>query len=293
MREALAASGLTPRRARGQHFLIDDGVLASVIRAAELDGNEFVLEIGPGLGTLTRSLAARCFRLHAWELDDTLIRYLQGWVLPETRNVVLHDSAFHKYALEQLIAEARAAGRPLKVVTNLPYQISAAFLHSIVEHSADVALTVVMLQREVAQRVCARGGEENFSSFSVYIQTFLETRWVCDVPPEAFLPPPKVASAVIRLSPLPPERQPQPRDRELYFRLVEGAFRKRRKQLVNAIQLAMPHLGAERIRAALAVAGMAPTLRAQEVELAGWVRLADALAAPPQDEDSGAMPPAH
>jgi 16S rRNA (adenine1518-N6/adenine1519-N6)-dimethyltransferase len=281
VREALSRSGLTPSRARGQHFLIDDGVLATVIRAAELDGSELVLEIGPGLGTLTRSLAARCFRLHAWELDAALIRYLQGWVLPETRNIVLHDSAFHVYALEKLIAEAREAGRPLKVVTNLPYQISAAFLHGIVEHYADVALTVVMLQREVAQRVTAHASEPNFSSFSLYIQTFLETRWICDVPAEAFLPEPKVESAVIRLSPLAPERQPQPHDRELYFRLVEGAFRKRRKQLANAIQLAMPHLPMERIRAALAAAGLLSNVRAQDVEMAAWVRLADALAEQP------------
>jgi 16S rRNA (adenine1518-N6/adenine1519-N6)-dimethyltransferase len=283
VREALSRSGLTPSRARGQHFLIDDGVLATVIRAAELDGSEIVLEIGPGLGTLTRSLAARCFRLHAYELDATLIRYLQGWVLPETRNVVLHDSAFHVYALEKLIAEAREAGRPLKVVTNLPYQISAAFLHGIVEHYADVALTVVMLQREVAQRVTAHASEPNFSSFSLYIQTFLETRWVCDVPADAFLPEPRVESAVIRLSPLPPERQPQPRDRELYFKLVEGAFRKRRKQLANAIQAAMPHLPMERIREALATAGLALNVRAQDVEMAAWVRLADALATGPAD----------
>lgn len=275
--EALQRSGLKPSRSRGQHFLTDDSVLSAILRAAELDGSEDVLEIGPGLGTLTRSLAARCRRVIAYELDDTLVRYLRGWVLPETRNVVLYDSAFHKYALEKLIAEAQAAARPLKIVTNLPYQISSAFLHSIAEQAPGIALSVVMLQREVAQRVCARAGSDGFGSFSIYLQTVFEPRWICDVPPQAFEPAPRVASAVIRLDPLLPERQPQPRDRALYARIVEGAFRKRRKQLVNTLALTLPHLNHERIRAALELAGIEPTLRPQDVELAGWVRLADAL----------------
>jgi 16S rRNA (adenine1518-N6/adenine1519-N6)-dimethyltransferase len=278
VRAGLEQSGITPSRQRGQNFLIDDGVLAVILQAAELQPADMVLEIGPGLGTLTRSLAARCHSVHAWELDKRLLRYLHGWVLPETRNVVLHDGAFHKFALEKLAAEAAAAGRPLKIVTNLPYQISAAFLHSVVEHCTAIARTVVMLQREVAQRVCAHAGDTQFGSFSLYLQTFLDPRWVCEVPAACFLPPPRVDSAVLRLDPLAPGRQPQPRDRALYFRIIEESFRERRKQLGNALTRALPHLSAEQLHCVLEQAGVDPRLRPQNVDMAAWVRLSDCAA---------------
>lgn len=277
---------LHPSRARGQHFLVDDGVLARVITAAALTGDEAVIEIGPGLGTLTRSLAARCWRVFAFELDGALVRYLHRHVLPETYNVVLEDVAFNKYALERVIAAAVEAGRPLKVVTNLPYQISSAFLHSVVDYAPALTLVVVMLQRELARRVVAQGGEEGFGSFSIYLQTFLSVRWVCGVPRSAFLPPPRVDSAVLALRPLKPEEQPQPVNRERFFKLVEGVFRHRRKQVSNALQLAFPHLGAEERRAALEAAALDPTARPADLSLRDYVRLADALQAGKPDANT-------
>ena len=277
VREALQRAGIRPSRARGQHFLIDDTVLARVVGAAQLSGDEFVVEIGPGLGTLTRALSERCFRLVAYELDDDIVRYLQGWVLPETRNVVLKDVAFNQYVFEPVIAEARAAGRPLKIVTNLPYQISSAFLHTVVDYAESLELVVVILQREVAQRVVAEVGDPGYNSFSLYLQTFLDARWVCDVPPSAFHPMPRVASAVIALTPLDPTDRPHPRNSDMYFKLVEGVFRHQRKQLVNALLLAMPHLGADGVRSALDAAGIRHKARPQELSMADYVRLADAI----------------
>jgi 16S rRNA (adenine1518-N6/adenine1519-N6)-dimethyltransferase len=271
VREALAKSRLRPSRARGQHFLIDDNVLASILRAAQLSDADAVLEIGPGIGSLTRSLASRCWRLYAFELDDLLVKYLTGYVLPETRNVVLEDIAFNKYALERVIAAVReeetlkGIAHPLKVVTNLPYQISSAFLHTVVDYRADIALTVVMLQREVAQRACAKAGDAGYSSFSLYLQTYLRPQWVCDVPAESFYPPPKVASAVISLTPLTPEQQPQPANRDLYFKLIRGVFRRRRKTIANALRESFGHLSVEQTNAALAAAGIGANARPQEL----------------------------
>ena len=277
VRQALRRAGIRPSRARGQHFLIDDAVLGRTVQAARLSGEEYVVEIGPGLGTLTQALAGRCHRLVAFELDDQLVRYLQSWVLPHTRNVVLKDISFNKYVFEPVIAEAREAGRPLKIVTNLPYQISSAFLHTVVDYAGDLELVVVMLQREVAQRVVAQVGDAGYNSFSLYLQTDLSTRWVCDVPPEAFHPAPKVAGAVVSLTPLASDQQPQPRDRELYLGLVEGVFRHQRKQLRNALLLAMPHLGDSGARQALEAAGISVSARPQELSMVDYVRLADAL----------------
>lgn len=277
VREGLQQARLHPSRARGQHFLIDDNVLAQIVQAAQLRGDEAVVEIGPGLGTLTRSLAARAWRVYAFELDDALVRYLHGWVLPEAPNVVLEDIAFNKYALERVIAKVREAGRRLKIVTNLPYQISSAFLHTVVDYAAELELVVVMLQREVARRVAASANSPGFGSFSIYLQTFLAARPVCDVPADAFYPPPRVDSAVLALTPLKPEQQPQPKNRERYFKLVEGVFRHKRKQMLNALALCFSHLSPDACRAALQATGIDPAVRPAELSLQDYVRLADTL----------------
>ena len=278
VQDALRRANIRPSRARGQHFLTDDGVLSAVVRAARLTGEEYVVEIGPGLGTLTMALAARCHRVVAFELDEAIVRYLQGWVLPETRNVVVEDVAFNQYVFEPVLAEAEAAGRPLKVVTNLPYQISSAFLHTVVDYAERIDSVVVMLQREVAQRIVAGVGDPGYNSFSLYLQTFLATRWVCDVPASCFYPAPKVDSAVVALKPLDAKERPQPRDGGLYLKLVEGVFRHQRKQLLNALKLAMPHLGPEAVATALDNAGIRHQARPQELAMVDYVRLADALA---------------
>ncbi len=279
VREALRKAHIRPSRARGQHFLIDDNVLAQIITAAALTGEECVVEIGPGLGTLTRSLAARCWRVYAFELDENIVKYLRQWVLPETRNVILDDVAFNKYVLERVIAEAQAAGRPLCIVTNLPYQISSAFLHTVVDYRQDIARTVVMLQREVAQRIAARPGSAGYSSFSLYLQTFLAVRPVCSAAPSAFLPPPQVGSAVVRLDPLTPEQQPQPVESARYFTLVEGVFRHRRKQMSNALRLVFSHLKQDEANAALEQAGLSPEARPEDLGMDDYVRLADVISA--------------
>lgn len=277
VREALRQSRVTPSRSRGQHFLIDDAVLAQVISAAQLSGGEAVLEVGTGFGTLTRSLALRVWRVYTYELDSALVRYLRRYVIPETYNVVLEDYAFTEYELRRVIALAQEAGRSLKIVANLPYQISSAFLHAVANHAAELTLVVVMLQREVARRVMAQAGGKDYSSFSIYMQTFFSVRRVCDVPASAFFPAPKVDSAVIALTPLTPEQQPQMADRQLYFRLVEQVFRRRRKQLANALALAFPHLGAQGSHDALSAAGISPTTRPGSLSIADFVRLADII----------------
>jgi 16S rRNA (adenine1518-N6/adenine1519-N6)-dimethyltransferase len=277
VREALRRARIRPSKARGQHFLIDDNVLAKTITAADLSGEECVLEIGPGLGTLTHSLAGRCWRVYAFELDERLAGYLEKWVLPGMRNVVLRDVAFNKYMLEQVIAESKEAGRELKIVTNLPYQISSAFLHTVIDYRADIARTVVMLQREVAQRIVSQPGQAGYSSFSLYLQTFLASRLVCHVPREAFLPPPQVASAVVRLDTLSAEEQPQPREPQRYFTLVEGVFRNRRKQMGNALRMVFSHLNQDEANAVLEKAGIDTLLRPQDLSMDDYVRLADAV----------------
>lgn len=279
VRGALQRAGIRPSRAKGQHFLVDEQVLGNVILAAGLTGEEYVVEIGPGLGQLTRALDERCHRLEAFELDEKITRYLEQWVLPGLRNTVVHETAFNKYELERVVAAANEAGRPLKIVTNLPYQISSAFLHTVVDFRASLQRTVVMLQREVAERVVARPGDPGYGSFSIYLQTFLEARWVCHVPAGVFYPPPRVESAVLSIAALAPEKRPQPVDEATYLWLVEGIFRHQRKQLSNALLLAAPHLEEAGVAAAVTGAGLDVLVRPEELSMADYVRLSDAVTA--------------
>ena len=252
-------------------------MLATVVGAAQLKGHEYVVEVGAGLGTLTEALARRCYRLHTFELDERLVRYLEGWVLPDARNVVLHDIAFNKYKLEEIISEAQHAGRPLIIVTNLPYQVSAMFLHAVVKYTPPLALTVVMLQREVAQRITATVGQASYSSFSIYVQSLLQTRWICDVPAHAFYPEPKVKSAVVTLAPKPVEEHLVPRDYQLFFTLVERVFKHRRKMIKRALVLAFPALSLEQSVSLLAAANIIPEQRPQQLSPADYLRLAQVL----------------
>ncbi len=277
VKQALDRARIRPSRAKGQHFLVDDRVLARIITAAELTERDYIVEIGPGLGTLTVSLARRVARVFAYELDDGLVRYLRNWVLPENPNIELDDIAFNKYALEKVIERAKADGHPLKIVTNLPYQISSAFLHTLVEYAEDIELSVVMLQREVAQRVTARPGDPGYNSFSIYLQTWLSPRMVCDVPESSFMPPPKVKSAVIKVRALADSEKPQPLNRDIYFHLVENVFRQRRKIISNSLNYAFGHLKSEQVEQALQAAGIDPLKRAQDIGMDDYVRLSDVL----------------
>jgi len=278
VRQALSQAGIRPNPKRGQNFLVDDGVLAHIISAAQLEGNEYVIEVGPGVGALTRSLARRCRKLAAFEIDEVLIRYLRNWVLPEEPNIVLYDQAFNKYKLENILEEAKGLDTPVKFVTNLPYQISAAFLHSVIEYSADIESTVVMLQREVATRITAKPGDTDYSSFSIYLQAMLAVQWVCDVPASSFVPRPKVESAVVKLTNLDETRKPKPIDPELFAKLVERMFLHRRKHFANSLSLAYPHLREEEIAKYLEASAIDPAARPQELPVSSFVRLADEIA---------------
>jgi 16S rRNA (adenine1518-N6/adenine1519-N6)-dimethyltransferase len=199
------------------------------------------------------------------------------WVVPEHNNIVVHDQAFNKYVFEPVIAEAKAEDRPLKIITNLPYQISSQFLQTVAEYAGDIELVVVMLQREVAQRVIAKPGLANFGSFSVYMQTFVDVRWVIDVPPASFMPPPRVNSAVLALTPLATELRHLPSNPQRYFKLVRGVFKHRRKTIANALQLTFSHLNADTAAAALQSADVDPQLRPQNLGQDDYVRLAESI----------------
>lgn len=252
--------GLRPRKRFSQSFLIDTHLPEQIVRAADLAESDEVLEIGPGLGILTRALAQHASRVVAVELDRDLAGALPRLVPPNVA-VVVGDAL-------QLDPGQHFAG-PYKLVANLPYQITSPVLFRYLEVRPRPSLLVLMVQREVAERIAARPGQ--LSYMAVAVQSVATVRTVRVVPPGAFYPRPKVESAVVRLdprsSPLVPDE-----DRPGFLKLVQAGFTQPRKQLANSLAqgLAVPKADA---LALLARAAIAPNRRPQELELDEWVGL--------------------
>jgi 16S rRNA (adenine1518-N6/adenine1519-N6)-dimethyltransferase len=271
-RRVLSRHGLRAKKSWGQSFLHDRSVHARIVAAAAAGPDDVVIEIGAGLGTLTAALAAADpppRRVLAVELDPDMLRVLAaelGGVAAVT--VVAADAARF-----DLAAASREAGRPLIVVGNLPYQISSALLLAIVEAGPSVARAVVMIQRELAERVVAAPGGRTYGRLSVAVQQRAAARVLFHVRPGAFHPAPKVTSSVIRLEPRAAPLAAV-RDPALFDEVVKQAFGTRRKMLRRALE---PAFGAEPAALALAAAGIDGTLRAEQLSVADFARLADAL----------------
>lgn len=249
-----------PRKRFGQHFLADDSIIDAIVGAIDPQPGEAMVEIGPGLGAMTMPLLERIERLTVVELDRDLaarLRRVQGLEVVEA-DVLKVDFA----------ALAAAAGRPLRVVGNLPYNISTPILFHLLEAVEHVVDQHFMLQKEVVDRMAAGPGSKDYGRLSVMLQWRYEIESVLDVPPEAFDPPPRVDSAIVRMLPLP---APEGVDAALLGELVTVAFSQRRKLLRHTLGRWMEQRGAE--------VGFDLQRRAEEVPVADYLALARAVAA--------------
>ncbi len=214
----------------GQNFLVDDRVLDKIIRAGEIDADDAVLEIGPGIGTLTEALAMSGARVTAVEIDRTLIPILEN-ELRGFKNVRIINEDILRTDVRGLSEEY---GRPLKVIANLPYYITTPIIMNLLEKELPVELIVVMIQKEVAMRMQAKPGSKDYGSLSIVTQYFADAYVAANVPRNCFMPRPNVDSALIRLK--PHDVKPvEVSDRKMFFKFVKAAFSKRRKTLVNCI----------------------------------------------------------
>jgi 16S rRNA (adenine1518-N6/adenine1519-N6)-dimethyltransferase len=267
---------LTPHKELGQNFLIDQRVLRQILAAAEISARDEVLEIGPGLGTLTQALAEHAQRVVAVELDRQLAALHDRLeAFPNVRVVVGDILAL---PVSELLATDKA-GRPTeyayKVVANIPYNITSAVLRHLLEARTRPKLIVLMVQKEVAQRITAKPGD--MSLLSVSVQFYGRPRLIHRVPARAFYPAPKVDSAIIRIDPHP-QLPLEPEEVEPFFTVVRAGFAQRRKQLRNSLLHGLG-LSAECIAGALAQAAVDGERRAQTLDIAEWVALYRALRA--------------
>jgi 16S rRNA (adenine1518-N6/adenine1519-N6)-dimethyltransferase len=271
-RQVLRRYGLRPRKGLGQNFLVDRRALERIVEAAELTPADTVLEVGPGVGQLTRLLAEAAGRVVAVELDPQMVAALRQ-ELAGLRNVEIVEADILQ------VDPAALAGRvPYKVVANLPYYITSAALRHLLKAQPPPSLLVVTVQEEVAARITAQPPE--MSLLAVSVQFYGRPRRVARIPAGAFYPPPKVDSAIVRIDVYPPgERPVQVDDVEWFFRVVRAGFGQRRKQLRNSLAAGL-HLTAAEVEAALQRAGIDPHRRAETLSLEEWARLSRELATP-------------
>ena len=216
----------------GQNFLIDNHVLDKIIEGADVGKDDFILEIGPGIGTLTQALCEKARQVLAVEIDKALIPILNE-TLSDYDNVSIINKDILKIDLNKLVREENN-GRPIKVVANLPYYITTPIIMSFLENSVPVESLTVMVQKEVAQRMQASAGSKDYGALSLAVQYYSEPYIVANVPPNCFIPRPKVASTVIRLK-VNKEPLVEVKDEKLMFRLIRASFNQRRKTLVNGL----------------------------------------------------------
>lgn len=259
----------------GQNFLIDTHVLEKIISAAGITKNDCVLEVGPGIGTMTQYLAENAGHVVAVEIDRNLIPILKE-TLADYDNVTVINEDILRVDIKTL-AEEYNGGKPIKVVANLPYYITTPIIMGLFESGVPIDNITVMVQKEVADRMKEGPGSKDYGALSLAVQYYAEPEIVANVPPNCFIPRPNVGSAVIRLT-RHKEMPVEVKDPALMFKIIRASFNQRRKTLQNGLGNApeLPYTK-EQIAAAIAEMGLTPKIRGEALSLAQFAQLSDIL----------------
>ena len=232
IKQILADSGFRFSKSLGQNFLISDDVLEQMIHNSGIDGTSNVLEIGPGFGTLTQQLCLNAKKVVSVEIDETVIPILQDNTR-EFDNLTIINADIIKTDIKRLISE-QFGNEEVKVVANLPYYITTPIIMALLEQELPVSMLVIMIQKEVADRIAAKPSTKDYGALTVAVNFYCEPGIICHVPPSCFIPPPKVSSSVIMLR-MREKPAVQVADKKKYFSVVKAAFGQRRKTLLNAL----------------------------------------------------------
>ena len=273
--DLLQSYHFTFQKKYGQNFLIDSHVLQKILESAAISKDDFVLEIGPGIGTLTQYLAQRARQVYAVEIDRRLIPILED-TLMEWNNVTIINQDILKLDLNSIIKE-KNNGNTIKVVANLPYYITTPIIMSLFEKNIPIDSIIVMVQQEVADRIQAKPGTKQYGALSLAAQYYAQPEIVANVPPNCFIPRPKVGSTVICL-----KRHVTPpvvvEDEDKMFRLIRASFNQRRKTLVNGVGNAIDFPATkERVRDALQEMQLDPKIRGESLSLEQFAALSQLL----------------
>lgn len=259
----------------GQNFLIDSNILENIVRAAEITTDDFVLEIGPGIGTMTQYLCEAAGQVVAVEIDKMLIPILQE-TLSAYDNVEVINQDVLKVDIKSL-AEEKNGGKPIKVVANLPYYITTPIIMGLFESGVPIESITIMVQKEVADRMQTGPGSKDYGALSLAVQYYADAEVMLTVSAQCFMPRPNVDSAVIKLT-----RHKEPtvdvKDEKLMFQIIRASFNQRRKTLVNGLKNSPDlHFSKEEIVEAIAAIGKPETIRGEALTLAEFAALSNQL----------------
>ena len=259
----------------GQNFLIDERVLEKIISAAEVNKDDFVLEIGPGIGTMTQYLAENSREVMAVEIDKNLIPILSD-TLSAYDNVSILNADILKVDIAKIVEE-KNGGKPVKVVANLPYYITTPIIMGLFESHVPIDSITVMVQKEVADRMQSGPGTKDYGALSLAVQYYAEPYVVANVPPNCFMPRPKVGSAVIRLTKYK-DAPIKVTNEKLLFQLIRASFNQRRKTLSNSLKNSqeLPY-SKEEVETAITECGLPLNIRGEALTLEQFARLSDAF----------------
>lgn len=278
-KEILKKHGFTFKKSLGQNFLTEPNILRKIVETAGIDGNTNVIEVGPGIGALTEQLARNAAQVLAFEIDDRLLPVLQDTLAPYPNVTVVHQDVLEA-DLVKTTGEVFTKDLPIKVVANLPYYITTPIMMHFLESDLPVAEMVVMMQREVADRISAAPGTKAYGSLTIAVQYYMETKLAFIVPKTVFVPQPNVDSAILKLT-----RRPTPAvavtDEQAFFRLTKAAFQLRRKTLWNNLLHAYGKDDATKawLTKSLEEADIDPKRRGETLSLAEFAALSNALEA--------------
>ncbi len=259
----------------GQNFLIDTHVLEKIIRAAGVTKDDMVVEIGPGIGTLTQYLCEAAREVVAVEIDKNLIPILEDTLSPYENVSIINEDVL-KLDLNKLVQE-KNGGRPIKVVANLPYYITTPIIMGLLEAHVPVDNITVMVQKEVADRMQSGPGSKDYGALSLAVQYYAEPYIAANVPPNCFMPRPNVGSAVIRLS-LHKDKPVKLQDEKLMFKLIRASFNQRRKTLANGLNNSDEiKLSKELITEAITALNLSPSIRGEALKLEDFAALSNLI----------------
>lgn len=267
--------GFNFQKKYGQNFLIDAHILEKIISASEITKEDCVLEIGPGIGTMTQYLAESAKKVIAVEIDDRLIPILKDTLSAYDNVTVIHDDIL-KVDVQKLCDEYNG-GKPVKVVANLPYYITTPIIMGLFESHVPLASITIMVQKEVADRMQVGPGTKDYGALSLAVQYYARPEIIANVPPGCFIPKPNVGSAVIRLTRYK-EPPVETQDEKRMFAVIRAAFNQRRKTLVNALSNAgIYNITKEKTAEALEEMGLSATIRGEALTLDQFAKLSDLL----------------
>ena len=273
IKSLLASHGCRCSKSMGQNFLTAAWVPEDIAEAAQLDENTGVLEVGPGIGCLTEQLALRAGKVVAVELDNAL-RPVLSQTLAGKNNVEIIFGDVLKQDIKGLVSEKMQGLRPV-VCANLPYNVTSPLITAFLEAECFDSVTV-MIQREVAKRICAKPATADYGAFTVLVNWYAEPEMLFDVPPSCFIPQPKVTSSVIRLK-TRSEPPVEVKDKALFFRVVRAAFGMRRKTLTNALSANFNELNKADIENLLTACGFDPKIRGEVLSIGDFAAISDAI----------------